>query len=66
MSTLTTPPTLLEAVKRSEAVWQGDLHEMYERAGERFPDVLWERNEGDCDTKDPGAVWGHKGTSVML
>ena len=64
MSPLSTPPTFLEAVERSKAAWQSDLHEMYERAGERFPDILWERIEGDYDTKVPRAVWGHKGTSI--
>ena len=63
MSTLPTPPALLQAVQRSEETWQSDLHDLFEKAKDRFPDILWERDEDDDDTKGPPEVWGHKGTS---
>ena len=63
MSTLSTPPALLEAVQLSEETWQNDLHDLFEQAKDRFPDILWERDEEDDDTKAPAEVWGHKGTS---
>jgi hypothetical protein len=63
MSTLSTPPALLEAIQRSGETWQNDLHELFEQAKDRFPDILWERDEGDDSSKGPAEVWGHKGTS---
>lgn len=63
MSTLSTPPALLEALQRSEETWQSDLHELFEHAKDRFPDILWERDEGDDNAQGPEEVWGHKGTS---
>ena len=65
MSTLSTPPALLEAVQLSEETWQSDLHDLFEQAKDRFPDILWERDEDDDDTKGPAEVWGHKGTSEV-
>jgi len=65
MSTLSTPPALLAAVQLSEETWQSDLHALFEKAKDRFPDILWERDEDDGDTKGPAEVWGHKGTSEM-
>jgi hypothetical protein len=64
MSTLSTPPALQEAVQLSEETWQSDLNELFEHAKDRFPDILWERDEDDDNTKGPAEVWGHKGTSV--
>jgi len=66
MSTLSTPPALLEAVQLSEETWQNDLHDLFEQAKDRFPDILWERDEDDDDTKAPAEVWGHKGTSGIF
>jgi hypothetical protein len=63
MSTQSTPPALLEAVQLSEETWQSDLHDLLGQAKDRFPDILWERDEDDDDTKGPAEVWGHKGTS---
>lgn len=63
MSTMSTPPALLEAVQLSEETWQNDLHDLFEQAKDRFPDILWERDEDDDDSKSPAEVWGHKGTS---
>ena len=63
MSTLSTPPVLVEAQQRSEGTWQSDLRDLFEHAKERFPDILWERDEDDDNTKGPAEVWGHKGTS---
>jgi hypothetical protein len=63
MSTLSTPPSLLEALQLSEDTWQSDLHALFEHARDRFPDILWERDEDDDNTKGPAEVWGHKGTS---
>jgi len=65
MTTLSTPPALLEAVQLSEETWQSELHDLFEQAKDRFPDILWERDEDDDDTKGPAEVWGHKGTSGM-
>lgn len=65
MNTLATPPALLEAVQLSEETWQSDLHDLFERAKDRFPDILWERDEDDDDTEAPAEIWGHKGTSGM-
>ncbi|KAF9652431.1 hypothetical protein BDM02DRAFT_3153836 [Thelephora ganbajun] len=60
MSTLSTPPALLEAVRLSEETWHSDLHDLFEQAKDRFPDILWERDEDDDATKGPAEVWGHK------
>ena len=62
MSTLSTPPALQEAIQLSEETWQSDLHELFEHAKDRFPDILWERDEDDDNEKGPEEVWGHKGT----
>ena len=66
MSTLSPPLTLLETVRRSEEVWQSDLHELFDHARDYFPDILWERDEGDDDAAGPVEVWGHKGTPGIL
>ena len=63
MTTLSTPPALQEAVQLSEEAWQTNLHELFEHAKDRFPDILWEQDEDDDDTKGPAEVWGHKGAS---
>jgi hypothetical protein len=65
MSTLSTPPALLEAAQLSEETWQSDLHDLFEHAKDRFPDILWERDEDEDDSKGPAEVWGHKGTSAV-
>ena len=65
VTTMSTPPALPEAVQRSEVAWQNDLLEMSQQAKERFPDILWERDEDDEDVEGTGEVWGHKGASGM-
>jgi hypothetical protein len=65
MNTLPTPPALLEAVQLSEETWQSDLHDLFEGAKDRFPDILWERDEDEDDTKAPAEIWGHKGASAV-
>ena len=65
MSTTSTSPALLKAVQLSEEMWQSDLHDLFKQAKDRFPDILWKQDEDDGDTKGPGEVWGHKGTSEM-
>ena len=45
MNALATPPVLLEAVRPSEEAWQTDLHDLFELAKDRFPDILWEPDE---------------------
>ena len=65
MNALATPPALLAAVQLSEEAWQNDLHDLFELAKDRFPDILWERDEDDDDAKAPAEIWGHKGASEM-
>ena len=53
------PPGLQEATKSSTSQWQDHLAELFRRAKDRFPDVVWElTGEGGVEE-----VWGHKGAS---
>ena len=65
MSILWSPPALREAVQLSEETWQSDLHDLFKQAKDRFPDILWERDDDDDDTNGLVEVWGHKGTSEV-
>lgn len=50
------PPGLQEATKSSTSQWQDHLEELFKRAKDRFPDVVWElTGEGGVEE-----VWGHK------
>ena len=63
MSTSTTLLILHEAVQRSEETWRSDLHDLFEHAKDRFPDMIWEQDEHDVNAEGPTEVWGHKGAS---
>ena len=53
------PPSLQEATKSSTLVWQGHLEELFRRAKDRFPDVVWELLSEEEEVVEE--VWGHKG-----
>lgn len=56
------PPALLEATKKSTAVWQQDLERLFQNAKERFPDVVWELMDDDAAMdSEAEEIWGHKG-----
>ena len=57
-----TPPALLEATRKSTALWQDDLQALFEQAKDRFPDVVWELSDEDGGKAGAAEeVWGHKG-----
>lgn len=60
------PPGLAEATKNSLTTWQQHLEELFRRAKDRFPDVVWELTAGDDEEKVIEEVWGHKGLSVQF
>lgn len=50
------PPSLQEATSASTTTWQNHLESIFQQAKERFPDVVWELNNGT----NVEEVWGHK------
>ncbi|KAI0051380.1 hypothetical protein FA95DRAFT_1554731 [Auriscalpium vulgare] len=59
-STSPPPPGLTEASKKSTVAWQTDLESLFQRAKDRFPDVLWELLGDDDGGGNGEEVWGHK------
>lgn len=49
--------TLASALDSSTREWRNHLQELFEKAKERFADVVWELGDDD----DSDEVWGHKG-----
>lgn len=60
------PPGLAEATKNSLAAWQQHLEELFRRAKDRFPDVVWDLTAEDDEEKVIDEVWGHKGLSISV
>ncbi|KAL1734269.1 hypothetical protein EV714DRAFT_245112 [Schizophyllum commune] len=56
MSPVISPPSLQEATSTSTTTWQNHLENLFHQAKERFPDVVWELNDG----VNVDEVWGHK------
>ncbi|KAH9833107.1 uncharacterized protein C8Q71DRAFT_909620 [Rhodofomes roseus] len=56
------PPALQEATRHATVTWQDDLKALFDRAKDRFPDVVWELlNEHDSSALNGAEeVWGHK------
>lgn len=59
-----TSNTLATTTKASAAEWRKDLQTLFERAKERFPDVVWELGDND-DPDSVEEVWGHKGVVAV-
>ena len=55
------PPALKEATTKATTVWQEDLQQLFHRAKDRFPDVVWDLVDEDALDTEPEEVWGHKG-----
>lgn len=55
------PPALKEATAKATTVWQDDLQQLFHRAKDRFPDVVWDLIDEDTLDAEPEEVWGHKG-----
>ena len=57
---MATPRSALAAAQvASTTTWQTDLKALFDRAKDRFPDVVWELSAEDNHVGDE--VWGHKG-----
>ena len=50
--------TLATTTKASMVEWRNDLQKLFERAKERFPDVVWELGDDPDKVEE---IWGHKG-----
>lgn len=59
----TRPPALKEAVSKATEVWQDDLQQLFHRAKDRFPDVVWDLIDEEVIDAEAEEVWGHKGAS---
>ena len=58
MSTLSTPPPLLEAIRPLEETWQSDLYDLIKHGEDRFRDILC---DDDDDTKARRRSDSHSG-----
>ena len=57
---MATPRSALAAAQvASTSAWQANLKGLFDRAKDRFPDVVWELSKEDNPVGDE--VWGHKG-----
>jgi hypothetical protein len=50
--------TLATTIQASTNEWRDDMQKLFQRAKERFPDVVWELGDDPDNTEE---IWGHKG-----
>ncbi len=66
-STSTVAPTPLQhATSKSTQAWQADLEALFQRAKDRFPDVVWALLTEEDAEPTGEEVYGHKGIYLRL